>query len=410
MRKHKQRRIFSLVLAFVALLCISGLHAFAATVTQDGLEVTLVTDKAEYSANEQIKTTLTVKNNNDTAVENVDLETAIPEGYILADKSENKKTVESVAAGESVSLEVTLTKNATPDEPSTNPNSSTNPVIGGNNGGSGTTTGGTTTSGSAVQTGQGIMIVGIVLLVLLSAGFVFVFVYRKKHIGKKLLSVILCVGVIGSSAFLIRIPVNAEETKAKSISISETVKIAKNDLVITSVVKYGSDSIEIDPAEAEKYYRDSSEEVVKITDAKESADVPSEKEVTKLLSDRGFSTDNIVTDYTMDAEFLDEAKIDENSTEKHPIYKMLYGSESEILWNIFVINGVVSAYPVSYNLVSERQAVLLITETDTVTSYDYTSNRFFETIPKESTMIVRKVSRIDKETLDSLTIGGLSEL
>ena len=62
------------------------------------------------------------------------------------------------------------------------------------------------------------MIVGIVLLVLLSAGFVFVFVYRKKHIGKKLLSVILCVGVIGSSAFLIRIPVNAEETKAKSIA------------------------------------------------------------------------------------------------------------------------------------------------------------------------------------------------
>ena len=103
MRKHKQRRIFSLVLAFVALLCISGLHAFAVTVIQDGLEVTLVTDKAEYSANEQIKTTLTVKNNNDTAVENVDLETAIPEGYILADKSENKKTVESVAAGESVS-------------------------------------------------------------------------------------------------------------------------------------------------------------------------------------------------------------------------------------------------------------------------------------------------------------------
>ena len=76
----------------------------------------------------------------------------------------------------------------------------------------------------------------------------------------------------------------------------------------------------------------------------------------------------------------------------------------------FCDNGVVSAYPVSYNLVSERQAVLLITETDTVTSYDYTSNRFFETIPKESTMIVRKVSRIDKETLDSLTIGGLSEL
>ena len=89
---------------------------------------------------------------------------------------------------------------------------------------------------------------------------------------------------------------------------------------------------------------------------------------------------------------------------------MLYGSETELLWNIYVINGVVLAYPVSYNLVSERQTVLLITETDTVTSYDYISNRFYETIPKESAMIVRKVSKIDKKTLDNLTVGGLSKL
>ena len=160
------KKIIAVVTMITVLLGISGLHTFAATVTQDNLEVTLVTDKEKYSENEQIKTTLTVKNNNDTAVTNVDLETALPNGYKLADKSENKKMVDSIAAGESVSLDVTLEKDntkkeSTPSEPSTDAKSSTNPVSGGNSsnsGNSGTTTGGTTTSGSAVQTGQGFLI------------------------------------------------------------------------------------------------------------------------------------------------------------------------------------------------------------------------------------------------------------
>ena len=132
--------------------------------------------------------------------------------------------------------------------------------------------------------------------------------------------------------------------------------------------------------------------------------------VTKLLTDRGLETENIVTDFTMDGVYLDESEIEDSSTEKHPLYKMLYASESDILWNIYIINGVVAAYPVSYNLVSERDAILLITESDTVMSYDYSSNQFFETVPKESEMIVRKVEKINKETLDKLTIGGLSKL
>ncbi len=160
---------------------------------------------------------------------------------------------------------------------------------------------------------------------------------------------------------------------------------------------------------ADEYYSKNAE-VISVTKAKESDKVQSEQEVTELLADRGFDTENIVTDYTMDGDYLDETEIEDSSTEKHPLYKMLYVSESEILWNIYLINGVISAYPVSYNLVSERDSVLLITESDTVTSYDYNSNQFFETIPNESEMIVRKIEKIDKEALDNLTIGGLSEL
>lgn len=179
--------------------------------------------------------------------------------------------------------------------------------------------------------------------------------------------------------------------------------------VSSSPESYGSSSSDNSIIGAEKYYSEHAE-VISVTKAKESAKVQSEKDVTELLSDRGFETENIVTDFTMDGVYLDESEIEDSSTEKHPLYKMLYASESDILWNIYIINGVVAAYPVSYNLVSERDAILLITESDTVMSYDNSSNQFFETVPKESEMIVRKVGKINKETLDKLTIGGLSEL
>lgn len=59
MKNVKQIFVIIFMLAFI--LSISSINAFAATVTQDNLEVTLVTDKEKYSENEQIKTTLTVK-------------------------------------------------------------------------------------------------------------------------------------------------------------------------------------------------------------------------------------------------------------------------------------------------------------------------------------------------------------
>ena len=245
------------MLAFI--ISISSINAFAATVTQDNLEVTLVTDKEKYSENEQIKTTLTVKNNNDTAVTNVDLETALPNGYKLADKSENKKTVDSIAAGESVSLDVTLEKDntkkeSTPSEPSTDAKSSTNPVSGGNSsnsGNSGTTTGGTTTSGSAVQTGQGFLISGIIILVLLTAGVVFIFVNRKKksfkQSGSKMLSILLCIGIVGSTLSFMGINTNALSVGSKTAEIATTIKYSEAELLIKGKVVYSLLSTNAEP-------------------------------------------------------------------------------------------------------------------------------------------------------------------
>ena len=46
---------------------------------------------------------------------------------------------------------------------------------------------------------------------------------------------------------------------------------------------------------------------------------------------------------------------------------------------------------------------------NTVMSYDGTTNRFYETIPNKSSLIVKTVDRIDAETLENLTIGAIDE-
>lgn len=72
-----------------------------------------------------------------------------------------------------------------------------------------------------------------------------------------------------------------------------------------------------------------------------------------------------------------------------------------------MINGSVVANPVSFNIQSELSVQVIISEKDTVTSYDSTTNKFFETIPDESVLLVITVDRIDAETLNSLTIGEI---
>ena len=111
-------------LFLTVLLCITmmAVPALAASDSQDGFEVTLTTDKEEYSKGEEIAATLTVTNTNDTAVSNVSLENLIPDGYKLADGSEAAKQVESLGAGETVSMTVTYVaeeSDAGEDKPNT---------------------------------------------------------------------------------------------------------------------------------------------------------------------------------------------------------------------------------------------------------------------------------------------------
>ena len=79
--------LLSMILCFGMM---TGL-VFAASSTQDGLEVTLSTDKKTYSQSDQIVATLTVKNIGEDRINNISLENIIPEEYRLSPDSEAKK-------------------------------------------------------------------------------------------------------------------------------------------------------------------------------------------------------------------------------------------------------------------------------------------------------------------------------
>ena len=160
---------------------------------------------------------------------------------------------------------------------------------------------------------------------------------------------------------------------------------------------------------AEIYYENNSE-VIEVIDAETSDSVLTETEAKVFLEERGFGVYGITYEYSIDGEYLDTTEVVDGSIVKHPMYQTFYLSSSREVWTIYVIDGAIFAYPASFNLESELNVDLLISETETTTSYDDESNKFFVTIPYETTTIVKTVARIDAQTLDSLTIGELGKL
>lgn len=100
-----QRRTLVVILCLILCVCLFALPIMAQTTTQDGMEVTLTTDKAEYAAGEDITATLTVKNTTTEAFENLKLEHIVPEGFEVT--GEPSREVDVLAAGESISIAVT---------------------------------------------------------------------------------------------------------------------------------------------------------------------------------------------------------------------------------------------------------------------------------------------------------------
>ena len=160
--------------------------------------------------------------------------------------------------------------------------------------------------------------------------------------------------------------------------------------------------------DAEEYYESNAKVLSKIN-AKDSEKVNTEKEAIDLLKKRGFKDFSIITNYDMEGNYIDSKEITESST-KHPSYETYYQTKDGYLWTIFVANGVVMANPVTYNLQSKLDAQVIISENESVVSYDSTTNMFYETIPDKSALIVKRLKQIDAESLGKLNNEGIDKL
>ncbi len=155
------------------------------------------------------------------------------------------------------------------------------------------------------------------------------------------------------------------------------------------------------PTETESYFWEFGD-VVEVKDAQTSDDLMTESEAVELLKDRGFVIYNITYDYELDGTFVVDTIADEESADKHPMYRVYHMTNNGDVWSIYIIDGDVIANPVTYNLNSGNSTQLVVSEKETITSYDDTASRFYVTIPKESSAIVQTVEKIDASTLNDL--------
>ncbi len=217
-RKSKIALILSLVLAFVVSFAAPGLTSQAAS---SGTEVTITTDKTEYSGDDEIKETVTVKNVTNDTLTDVTVTGNIPSGYV----ADNAKvvsgqwtaTIDKLEAGKSTDVTVTF-KKASSEGGSTTPESGST---------TDTTTPDNKPSGdsNAPTTGDSPFVFLFLGLAVLSMGGIFFLVKSKK--GRRILSVIL-VFVMGASLWQIS-PINASAEEGTATPPSDEYELVWSD-------------------------------------------------------------------------------------------------------------------------------------------------------------------------------------
>lgn len=214
------KRIAALLLIFV-LFCCKGLEAYAATESQDGLSVTLTTDKQSYLPGEAINVSLLLTNGNSFPISSVHAQVSAPDGYILAAGYAESMSTASLGAGKSLQLAIRyLEQNSVPVPL---------PTLGPDRVG--------------VATGDQANLPLWIALAVVSLAALMLLALRKK-IWKRFFCLLLCFVMLGGIAG----PVYAANDQAqKTLRVATPVKVGNRDLTVQGVVSYTMGS-EVSPS------------------------------------------------------------------------------------------------------------------------------------------------------------------
>ncbi|MBR6393981.1 MAG: hypothetical protein IKS13_04110 [Ruminococcus sp.] len=409
----KLKKTAPFILALTMCTSVPVIYANAAEKTQNDVKLVVSTDKKVYDGNDDIIAEVRLENNSDSDIIDVSIDSIIPEGYHLSDDSKSVLRSTYVMSGDSINSELVLIS----DNKKTNETTTTAVTTVSSTTKNGSTTVTTSKSTSAENTetsttsikadkddsdddkdsGSKVAVAAVIGAVLLAAGGAVV-IFKKKGKGKNLM-ILLC--LIAAGSFCTVQDAKADEPDVYTFSVTKAVNVADKKIDITANVKFSIDKADMQSA-VEEYYSDNSEEIVSVEAAAETSKVYSEKEAIKLLAERGFSDFPLTYDYDMNGTYMDEKEASAESDEKHPMYQTYFVSEDGSIWTVFIVGKSIIANPASYNLESDIDAQVLVSETNTLTSYTEMGNKFYETVPKESAVILKVVDQITSKKLNDL--------
>lgn len=201
------KKLFVLLATLLLCMGMSVVSASAATMTEDGVEVTLTTDGDVYEEGDDITATLTVTNTNDFAVTNVSLEHILLEGYELAEGSQLTKALETLEAGATEELVVTYV--AEEEE-----------VL-------------DTESGAETGDANAALWMGVMLV---AAGGVAVLAVKGRK-SRKILLPLMFIGLLGAGLLPAQAAM-AQEINDWTVNVSEEIQVGEEVCTIEAVVKY----------------------------------------------------------------------------------------------------------------------------------------------------------------------------
>lgn len=217
-------KFLALSLAFGMFLALPGNASAAGTGTQDGLEAAVTTNKTEYTADEDILVSVNIKNNNSYKVEDVSVETLLPEGLVLKTGTLSAADIDIEAGASYSDSVVAQLSEDLKDKKETTPADTTKPEDTSKPGGNGQDT-------NSPQTDDNSSIV--LWAVLLIASAVGIILASKSKKTMKIMSLLLCI-----AAVLAMLPMSVfTAANVMEITVDKTITVDGKKYTIVSKVK-----------------------------------------------------------------------------------------------------------------------------------------------------------------------------
>ncbi len=152
------------------------------------------------------------------------------------------------------------------------------------------------------------------------------------------------------------------------------------------------------------------EKIGRVTD-KESAkkrSLLSESEALQEFEDRGFTENPITYCYNADGEFIGRQELESGGSARHPVYETYYETPDGVVFSITLEGDIFYASPLSWQ--DYWSVPHMISESEDYVHYDSAEHMFYEVDLDKDVLILKRIRKIDTETLDELTAWEVDEL